>query len=79
MFACGGALGFTGPDYEIFTGGLAAYAYPAILAWLRRGVIFKYCADKGRPVRVTDADRETLAASFEERMAQIRSPVRVRT
>jgi hypothetical protein len=60
--------GFTGPDYEIFAGELAAYGYPVILAWLRRGVIWKHCADRGRPLRPTDADRETLAGMFEERL-----------
>jgi hypothetical protein len=60
--------GFTGPDYEIFAGELAAYGYPIILAWLRRGVIWKYCADRGRPLSPTDADRETLANVFDERL-----------
>jgi hypothetical protein len=60
--------GFTGPDYEIFAGELAAYGYPVILAWLRRGVIWKHCADRGRPLRPTDADRETLDGMFEERL-----------
>jgi DNA-directed RNA polymerase specialized sigma24 family protein len=59
---------YTGPEYEIFAGELAAYAYPVLLAWLRRAVIFKYCADKGRTVRPTDADRDVLAGSFEERL-----------
>jgi len=60
--------GFTGPDYEIFAGELAAYGYPVILAWLRRGVIFRYCADRGRPLSPTDSDRDVLADSFEERL-----------
>jgi hypothetical protein len=60
--------GFTGPDYEIFAGELAAYGYPIILAWLRRGVIWKHCADRGRPLSPTDADRETLANVFDERL-----------
>ncbi len=60
--------GLTGPEYEIFAGELAAYGYPVILAWLRRGMIWKHCADRGRPLRPTDADRETLANEFEERL-----------
>ena len=36
---------FSGPNYEIFAGELSAYGYPVLLAWLRRGVIFKYCAE----------------------------------
>ena len=60
--------GFTGPDYEIFASELAAYGYPVLLAWLRRGLIFKYCADKGRPVKPTDADHDVLTGSFEERL-----------
>jgi hypothetical protein len=62
------AQGFTGPEYEIFAGELAAYAYPVLLAWLRRAVIYKYCADRGRPVKPTDADRNALAGSFDERL-----------
>jgi hypothetical protein len=60
--------GLTGPEYEIFAGELAAYGYPVILAWVRRGMIWKHCADRGRPLRPTDADRETLANEFEERL-----------
>ena len=60
--------GLTGPDYEIFAGELAAYGYPVILAWLRRGVIWKHCADRGRPLRPTDMDREILGSEFEERL-----------
>ncbi len=60
--------GFAGPDYEIFAGELAAYGYPVILAWLRRGLIWKHCADRGRPLRPTDRDRETLDDMFEERL-----------
>lgn len=60
--------GFAGPDYEIFAGELAAYGYPIILAWLRRGTIWKHCADRGRWLSPTDADRETLATVFEVRL-----------
>jgi hypothetical protein len=60
--------GFTGPEYDIFAGELAAYGYPVILGWLRRGEIWKHCADRGRPLRPTDADRETLASVFDERL-----------
>ncbi len=60
--------GLTGPEYEIFAGELAAYGYPVILAWLRRGMIWKHCADRGRPLRPTDVDREILANEFEERL-----------
>jgi hypothetical protein len=60
--------GLAGPEYEIFAGELAAYGYPVVLAWLRRGMIWKHCADRGRPLRPTDADRETLANEFEERL-----------
>jgi DNA-directed RNA polymerase specialized sigma24 family protein len=59
---------FAGPAYEIFAGELAAYGDPVLLAWIRRGLIFKYCADAGRPVQPCDADLETLAESFDDRL-----------
>ena len=60
--------GFSGPEYEIFAGELAAYAYPIILSWLRRGAIWKQCADRGRPLRPTDIERETIEDNFDERL-----------
>jgi hypothetical protein len=60
--------GFTGPEYEIFAGELAAYGYPVILAWLRRGTIWKHCADRHRRLNPTDTDREILEGQFEERL-----------
>jgi len=60
--------GFTGPEYEIFAGELAAYGYPVILAWLRRGTIWKHCADRHRWLNPTDIDREILEGQFEERL-----------
>jgi hypothetical protein len=60
--------GFTGPAYEIFAGELAAYGYPVILAWLRRGTIWKHCADRGRALYPTDAEREILETQFDERL-----------
>jgi hypothetical protein len=59
---------FAGPEYEILTAELAAYAYPVLLAWIRRAVIYKYCADRGRWVEPSDADRDCLASSFDERL-----------
>jgi hypothetical protein len=59
---------FSGPEYEVFAGELAAYSYPVILAWLRRGTIWKHCADRGRPLHPTDTEREVLEAQFEERL-----------
>jgi hypothetical protein len=60
--------GFTGPEYEIFAAELAAYGYPVLLAWIRRGVIYTYCMERGRPVKPTDADKEILAESFDDRL-----------
>ena len=60
--------GFAGPPYEIFAGELAAYGYPVILAWLRRGTIWKHCADRGRVLYPTDREREILEGQFEERL-----------
>jgi hypothetical protein len=59
---------FTGPAYEIFAGELAAYGYPVIVAWLRRGTIWGHCATRGRKVSPTDAEREILERDFDERL-----------
>lgn len=59
---------YSGPEYEIFAGELAAYAYPIIMSWLRRGVIWKECADRGRPLNPTDTERETIEGDFDERI-----------
>lgn len=59
---------FTGPEYEIFAGELAAYGYPIILSWLRRGMIWKHCADRGRPLSPSDHERETIEDNFDERL-----------
>ena len=57
------ALGrFEGPDYEMFAGELAAYAYTILASWMRRGLIYGHCADRGRPVTATEAERAALAA-----------------
>jgi hypothetical protein len=60
--------GFTGPEYEIFAGELAAYAYPIVLSWLRRGLIWGHCADRGRPLNPTDTEREKIEGTFDERL-----------
>jgi hypothetical protein len=62
------ASGFAGPGYEIFAGELAAYGYPVLLAWLRRGTIWGHCASRGRKVTPTDAEREVLERDFDERL-----------
>jgi DNA-directed RNA polymerase specialized sigma24 family protein len=59
---------FEGPAFEVFAGELAAYGYPVILAWLRRGTIWRHCAERGRPLYPTDAERETLEGQFDERL-----------
>jgi hypothetical protein len=59
---------FEGPAFEVFAGELAAYGYPVILAWLRRGTIWQYCAERGRPLYPTDAEREILEGQFDERL-----------
>lgn len=61
------AQDFQGPQYEIFTHELAAYGIAVIQAWLYRGTIFGLCAQRGRPLPVTDRARELLAASRDER------------
>ena len=59
---------FTGPEYELLAGELAAYGYPVILAWIRRGTIWGHCASRGRKVSPTDAEREILERDFDERL-----------
>jgi hypothetical protein len=62
------AGGFTGPAYELLEGELAAYGYPVILAWIRRGTIWGHCARRGRKVGSTDAEREVLERDFDVRL-----------
>jgi DNA-directed RNA polymerase specialized sigma24 family protein len=46
--------GFTGPAQEMLEAELAAYAYPVMMAWTRTGEIIRRCAQKGRPLGITD-------------------------
>jgi DNA-directed RNA polymerase specialized sigma24 family protein len=62
------AQGFTGARYEMFRAELAAYALPIMRAWLRRGLIFAYCKQKGRPVAASEIDRRDLAQVVDERI-----------
>jgi hypothetical protein len=59
---------FEGPTFEVFAGELAACGYPVILAWLRRGTIWRHCAERGRPLYPTDAERDILEGQFDERL-----------
>lgn len=43
---------FSGPRYELFASALAAYGYPVIRSWIRRGLIYQFCVDHGRPAQV---------------------------
>jgi RNA polymerase sigma factor (sigma-70 family) len=43
------AAGFDGPEYAMFVAELAAYGIGICEAWLRTGLMFKYCRDRGRP------------------------------
>lgn len=52
--------GFEGSQYELFIADLAAYGYPVVRSWLRRGLIFQFCAERGRPVKPTPFDRDHL-------------------
>ncbi|MFI6100807.1 hypothetical protein ACIA8G_35105 [Lentzea sp. NPDC051213] len=62
------AAGFAGPKYEVFEAELVAYALPILRSWLRRGLIFEYCMQRGRPVTVNAMDRAYLAENLEERL-----------
>lgn len=59
---------FTGPEYEAFAGELAAYGYPVLVAWIRRGLIFKHCAERGRRLFPTDQDLQQLFDSYDDRL-----------
>ena len=52
---------FEGPKYAMFVNALAAYGYPVIRSWLRRGVIYEFCARRGRPATPTEHDRVFLS------------------
>ena len=56
------------PGVRVLAGELAAYGYPVILAWIRRGTIWGHCAGRGRKVSPTDAEREILERDFDERL-----------
>lgn len=57
---CPRAPGVLG-QYQMFKHHLAAYGYPVVRSWLRRGVIYQFCTQQGRPARVTAADRLHLS------------------
>lgn len=58
--------GFTGTAYEMFRADLAAYGFPVVRSWVRRGLMFKYCAERGRPVSATDDERLYLMGATDE-------------
>jgi hypothetical protein len=42
--------GFTGPEYATFAAEFAAYGLAVCRAWLTSGIIFSFCARRGRPL-----------------------------
>ena len=58
---------FTGRYYRTVMNDLAAYAFPVLMSWLRRGLIFQLTAERHRPVAASDATRVRLATVQEER------------
>jgi DNA-directed RNA polymerase specialized sigma24 family protein len=42
--------GFTGPEYATFAAEFAAYGLAVCRAWLASGIIFSFCARRGRPL-----------------------------
>jgi len=61
-----GHRGFTGPEYATFAGEFAAYGMSICRAWLTSGIIFSFCARRGRsigrpPNRWSADDRHELA------------------
>ncbi|MEV4513540.1 sigma-70 family RNA polymerase sigma factor [Dactylosporangium sp. NPDC049525] len=60
------AVGFEGPDYDLFARELAAYGIAVCIAKLETGAIFRDCADLNRPCGAPPSnwshqDRRTLA------------------
>lgn len=58
--------GFTGPEYTTFAAEFAAYGLAICRAWLASGIIFSFCARRGRPLgrppdRWSPDDRHELA------------------
>lgn len=71
MLALGG---FTGRDYEYFETELAKYGLAVISSWLRRGVIFSKCRQRGfgglpEPAAGTFDDPDTVAGLANETVA----------
>lgn len=60
--------GFTGPYFETIQAELVAYAFPVMMSWIRRGLIFQLCASRGRPVTAPDHVRRRLAEVHDERL-----------
>ncbi len=61
------AMNFTGYKFEIFRADLAAYGYPVIRSWIRRGLIYKLTKDRGRGVACPDDVREHLIRDVVDR------------
>jgi DNA-directed RNA polymerase specialized sigma24 family protein len=58
---------FQGPHYEIFISELAAYGIGVINSWLRKRVIFQYCANRGRPLPGGAQHKDLASADSDER------------
>lgn len=61
------AAGFSGPKYEIFKAGLAAYGIPVVRAWIRRRSIYALVEGLGRGVMCPEDVREHLASDKDDR------------
>jgi hypothetical protein len=59
---------FTGPAWDLYSGELAAYGFPVMVAWIRRGTIWALCASRGHKVTPTDAEREILDRDSDVRL-----------
>ncbi|WP_410656887.1 hypothetical protein [Amycolatopsis sp. lyj-112] len=60
--------GFAGTEYEIFRGELAAYGFPVLKSWIRTGRVFSCCAQRGRPLKCSDAERRHLSVDEGDRV-----------
>lgn len=49
--------GYTGAEWDLLADRLIAYGYSVVLAWLRKGVIFQRCEQRGVLLRRTEQSR----------------------
>jgi DNA-directed RNA polymerase specialized sigma24 family protein len=58
---------FAGPRYEVLAADLAAYGLVVTTSWIRRRIIYRKSAERGRPVTCPEFVREHLALDRDDR------------